>query len=122
MFRTKVTVWDIVSMAAVLLVAALIWVPFLHRDVAAVLVVTTDVGSTEYSLSEDRAITVTSRGHTLHIQIGDGAVFVTESDCLDGDCKARGAIRYAGESILCAPAGVTLTVKGGETDVDFVAG
>lgn len=122
MFRTKVTVWDLVSVAAVLLAAALIWLPLLHRDAAAVLVVTTAEGSTEYSLSEDREITVTSRNHTLQIQIRDGAVFVLESDCPDGDCKARGVIRYVGEVILCAPAGVTLAVKGGELDVDFVAG
>ena len=121
-FRTKLTGWDLLATVMALLLAALIWIPFLHRDAAAVLVITTPEGRTEYALSKEQEITVISRGYTLHIQIQDGAAFVEESDCPNGDCKARGRIRYAGESLLCAPAGVTLAVKGGDGDVDFVAG
>ena len=123
MFRTKVTFWDAVAAAAVLLTAViLLLLPLLSRDTARILVVTTPEGSAAYALSGDREVTLTSRGVTLTVKIEDGAASVTYSTCPDKVCVAGGSISRVGESILCAPAGVTLTVKGGEGDVDFVAG
>ena len=123
MFRTRFSVWDAVAVAAVVLAAVVLTViPLMRTDTASVLVVTTPEGSSEYALSESRELTLTSRGVTLHITVANGEVYVSHSDCPDSVCVASGRICRAGETILCAPAGVTLTVKGGGEDVDFVAG
>lgn len=123
MFRTRFSVWDAVAVAAVVLAAVVLTViPLMRTDTASVLVVTTPEGSSEYALSESRELTLTSRGVTLQITVANGEVYVSHSDCPDGVCVASGRICCAGETILCAPAGVTLTVKGGGEDVDFVAG
>ena len=123
MFQTRLARLDWLAVATVLLAACLLWIPFGGQRDADVLIITTSDGRSEYALSKDREIEVTSNGHRLLIVISDGAASVRESDCPDGVCVASGEIHYAGESILCAPAGVTLTVqKGGGDNVDFIAG
>ena len=123
MFRTKISAWDVIVSGAVILVAALmLLLPMAFWKQADALVIRTPEGSRSYSLSENREITLTSRGVTLTVKIENGAASVIDSSCPDGVCLAGGSIRYAGESILCAPAGVTLIVIGGDGNVDFVAG
>ena len=123
MFRTRFSVWDVFAAGLVLVAAAVLFVlPFFSEHDGEILVVTTPAGSTEYRLSEDREIVLTSRDVTLTVCISDGEAYVVESNCRDGVCKNSGRISRAGETILCAPAGVTLTVRGGDGDVDFVAG
>jgi len=123
MFRTKKSVWDIVVIGCVLLVAGILLLfPFLTERKGALIFITTPEGSEEYSLLEDRTLTLTSRDVTLTVVIQNGSVSVSHSDCPDGICKNSRPISKTGESIVCAPAGIALVVKGGEDDVDFVAG
>lgn len=123
MIRTKFSLWDAAVMAAVLIAALLLLLlPLWLRNDGEILVVTTPEGSASYSLSEDREILVISNGITLTVVIEDGEAYVSHSDCPDGICRASGRISKGGETILCAPAGVTLSVKGGGDGVDFVAG
>ena len=75
------------------------------------------------SLDEDSTKTVTSRGITLVIAVEKGEVFIKSADCEDLVCLHTGRISASGTSIVCAPAGVVIrVVKGGESDVDFIAG
>ena len=123
MFRTRFSVWDVFAAGLVLVAAAVLFVlPFFSAQDGEILVVTTPEGSTEYRLSENREIVLTSRDVTMTVCISDGAAYVVESNCRDGVCKNSGRISRHGETILCAPAGITLTVKGGGSGVDFVAG
>ncbi len=123
MIRTKFSAWDAVVAGLVLVAAlALLLVPPLLRREGETLVVTTPEGSDTYALSEDRRFEITSEGITLTVVIEDGAAYVLHSDCPDGICRASGRISQSGQTILCAPAGVTLSVKGGGDGVDFVAG
>lgn len=123
MFRTKPSFGDLIAAVAVLLIAVLlIWHPWQGRADGEILVIVTPDETIEYALSENRTIELESRGIHLCIEIVDGKAFVRESDCPDGVCVASASISKTGETILCAPAGVSLTVKGGEGDVDFVAG
>ena len=46
---------------------------------------------------------------------GDGA-FVLRSDCPDDVCVRTGHVSCAGESIVCVPLGVCITVEGGGLD------
>ncbi len=123
MFRTKKSVWDIVAIVGVLLVAGILFLyPFLTERKGELLCITTPEGSVEYSLLEDRTLTLSSRDVTLTVLIQNGSASVSYSDCPDGICKSSRSISKSGESIVCAPAGIALEVKGGEDDVDFVAG
>ena len=122
-FRTKPSVWDaFAALAVVLLACACLLLPLLWQKTGTVLLISTSEGTHEYALDTDRKITVTSNGITLEVVIRNGAAYVRESECEDGVCRASGKISRSGESIVCAPAGVRLLVKGGERDVDFVAG
>ena len=123
MVRTRFTWLDGVAVLAVLLAGVLLlWQPWNAKDSGTVLVVTTPEESLTYLLSEDRTFTITSKGVALQVEISEGSVRVTDSSCPDRVCVSSGRISHAGEVVLCAPAGVTFTVKGGGADVDFVAG
>jgi hypothetical protein len=123
MFRTHSCGWDIVAIVSVLLVAVLLLlVPVFAMQEGQFLQIVTERDTYRYELSEDRVIELHENGISLTVVIENGAAYVRHSDCPDGVCLASGSISRSGESILCAPAGVTLTVKGGGGDVDFVAG
>ena len=123
MFRTRSSVWDIVAVVGVLLAAVLLFlIPVLAMQEGRTLQVTTANGTYQYDLSESREIDLHENGISMTVVIENGEAYVRHSDCPDGVCLASGRISRSGESILCAPAGVTLTVKGGGGDVDFVAG
>ena len=123
MFRTKFGFGDVIAAVAVLLVAALlIWHPWQRSQAGETVVIVTPDETFEYALSEDTVVEIESRGITLFVSIMNGEVDVYKSYCPDGVCVASAPISKTGETIICAPAGVSITVKGGEGDVDFVAG
>ena len=123
MFRTKPSFGDLLAALAVLLVAVLLlWHPWRTRDAGKTVVIVTPDQTFEYALSEDTAFQIESRGITLFVTIMDGEVDVYKSDCSDGVCVNSAPISKTGETIVCAPAGVSITVKGGDGDVDHVAG
>ncbi len=123
MFRTKMNGRDFVAAGLVLAAALLLLLlPLLWREEAAVLEVSTPAGTKTYSLAEDRSFAVASGEICLTVEIREGRVRVRESNCPDGVCRASREIASSGESILCAPGGIRLLVRGGDGDVDFVAG
>ena len=63
-----------------------------------------------------------SRGYTLTVAVENGAVRVSESDCPNQDCVHSGAISRAGQSIVCLPARVAVTLEGAASDYDLIAG
>jgi hypothetical protein len=123
MFSHRISYRDWIAFAAVLLLAALLAIlPLLTARTGALLVVTTPEGEMLYPLSQNDCFEIVSQGITLSVVIEDGAAYVKESTCPDGVCRSTRSISKSGETVLCAPAGVTLTVRGGDGDVDFVAG
>lgn len=123
MFRTKISFADAMSILFVLILAAvLFWQPWASKESGNFVVVSTPDGQHEYSLSEEREVVLTSNGTTLKIMIADGYAKVLESDCPDQLCVSIGSVSKDGETIVCAPAGISITVKGDEGNVDFIAG
>ena len=123
MFRTKFGFGDAIAAVAVLLVAVLLlWHPWQRSNDGETLVIVTPDETMEYALSEDTTVKIESRGVHLCIEISDGKAYVSKSDCADRVCESSASISKTGETIICAPAGVSITVKGGDGDVDFVAG
>ena len=53
------------------------------------------------------------------VVIGDGCATITDADCPDRLCVQRGRIDRSGQTVVCLPHGVVVTVRGGaESGVD----
>ncbi len=76
----------------------------------------------ELPLHENTQITLGEGGHTNTLVIENGTARVTAADCPDQICVRQGAVRFAGESIVCLPHRLVVTVEGGApSDVDVTA-
>ena len=60
---------------------------------------------------------------TNKLTIKDGAAYMTYSSCPDHVCENTGKVRHVGQTIVCLPNKLTVTVKGERTDdsVDLVS-
>lgn len=73
-----------------------------------------------YSLSKDRTVKI--NGGTNLLQIKNGKVDMIEADCPDKLCVNQKAISKNGESIICLPNKVVVTVESNEnSEFDAVA-
>lgn len=129
MFRTRFSFADVLVMLSVLLIAALLFLCFLRGAASDPsenrLVIRTSSEVLSYPLSVDRTVSLSSDGYTLTVEIRDGRARVSDSDCPDKICQRTGWISRKGETVICAPAAVRLTVtdpKGGVGDADSVIG
>ena len=64
----------------------------------------------EYPLSVDGVFTI--NGGTNILVIESGEAYIREASCPDGLCVGHGRISRKGESIVCLPNRVTVTVSG----------
>ena len=67
----------------------------------------------ELPLGEDVRLVLGEGEHTNTLVIQDGKARVVEASCPDRICVGQGAIQYAGESIVCLPHKLVITVEGG---------
>lgn len=66
-----------------------------------------------YPLSEDHAETFKSSDGSFNtVYIKDGQVYVAEADCRDGLCIKQGKKSSIGETIVCLPHKLVVTVIG----------
>ena len=56
------------------------------------------------------------------VALDDGGVYVSDSDCPGQDCVHTGAISRAGQSIVCLPAQVVISIVSTSSAVDAVLG
>lgn len=75
-----------------------------------------------YSLSEDRTVTVENDGRTNVVVIEDGSVNVTEASCHNQVCVKHATISRTGESIVCLPNKMIVTIEGKGEDFDAISG
>ena len=78
-----------------------------------------------YSLSKDARVEIRTGDKGQHINvlvIKDGKAYVEEASCPDGICAFHNAIHREGESIVCLPHKVVITVvsSGGGDALDVV--
>lgn len=71
------------------------------------------------SLAEDQAFVVEG-AYTNRVEVRDGRIAITESDCPGTDCVYSGFVGTPNRSIVCLPNGVELRIVADEADVDFV--
>ena len=67
----------------------------------------------ELPLSEDAELVLGEGAHTNTLVIAGGTARVAEASCPDQICVRQGAVQYAGESIVCLPHRLVITVLGG---------
>lgn len=76
-----------------------------------------------YSLAEDKEVTVEKDGHVNKVMIKDGKVWMESASCKNQICVHTGKISNAGQSIVCLPNRVSVTIEGkGGQDYDAVSG
>ena len=114
--------WDaLVVLAVVLLAAGCAWAVWSQGTGGDTLtaVIQTDSGQERLALgSGETEWLVESNGYTLRLCL-------TEADCPTQDCVHTGHISRSGQSIVCLPAQVIITLEGGQpadTGVDVVVG
>ena len=112
---------DLIFIAAILAVVAMVAaVLFFLRGEGSTVQVEVDgtvIGT--YPLSVDREVEIITgeNGEELNLLvIKDGKATVTTATCPDGICAAHRPISREGESIICLPHKVVVTVVGGEGD------
>ena len=66
--------------------------------------------------------TYANNGYTLTVTATGGAVSVTQSDCPGQDCLHTGRITRAGQSIVCLPEQVIVTLEGKTPSADVILG
>ena len=74
-----------------------------------------------HALSQDG--TYPLNGGSNILVIAGGQAWLSEANCPDLLCVRQGKVHYTGQSIICLPNRLSVTVEGGESDgVDFVVG
>lgn len=66
--------------------------------------------------------TYTYNGYTLRFEEREGGICAAQSDCPTQDCVHTGLVSRGGQSIVCLPARISVTLEGGGTAVDTVIG
>lgn len=123
LFADKKRRADLIVIASLLLLAlALHLILGALRTVGGEVVVRVDGVETErHALTEDG--TYPLNGGSNILVIGEGQAWLSEANCPDLLCVRQGKIRYTGQSIICLPNRLTVTVEGGESDdVDAAVG
>lgn len=70
----------------------------------------------EYSLSQDGEYSFLDGA--VVVTVSGGEAFVSHADCPDKSCILMGKISKGGESIICLPNRISITVEGrGEVDI-----
>lgn len=112
----KWRVADFIVVGVVLLSAALIWLYPTLSETGVTATVTQEGVMKTVSLKKDCEIEL--KNATL--QIKDGKISITKSQCPDLVCVKTGAISREGQSIVCVPNKIVVTVGKGQ-DVDAIS-
>ena len=104
---------DVILIAALTLTFALIGVCLLLLGKQGDTVTVTVDGKLygEYPLARDTAVEILSEGGHNLLVIRDGAALVEDASCPDGICAAHRPISRNGESIICLPNKVVISVS-----------
>ena len=100
-------------------IAAAIGVSFwlIYRRPVSTVLISAPSYSRELSITDDAVI----RLEHLTVHIESGKVWVTDADCHDKICEHTGVISRAGESIVCLPHGIVISING-QSDLQWVIG
>lgn len=111
---------DIALIAALLIFAAAAWVFMLaaRRDGASAVITSHGQEISRLPLSRDTTLTVGGDGHENTVVVENGRVYVSQASCPDHVCIRQGPISYDGQTIVCLPNRLVITVTGSGGGVD----
>ena len=115
---------DMILIAVILaMIVAYAFFFLLSREAGDTVVVTVDgVLFGEYHLDEECTVEIRSGQGVNILVIEGGHAFVSHADCPDGICARHRPISYDGESIICLPHEVVITiVSQSENTPDIIA-
>lgn len=113
---------DIIVIASLLLLSliVLLIINLTKKDGAYVRVEVNGEIVGEYPLNVDKEYSLGGGTNTLTVK--GGTAYMTYSDCPDHTCEKTGKIRYVGETIVCLPNKVSVTIIGNsDGGVDLVS-
>ena len=118
----KKTTYDLLLLGGILLASALLYLVFRPGSTGAWAVVTIDgAQAARYPLAQDITVTLGDADYNT-LQIANGAASITDANCGDHTCVRTGEIRREGETIVCLPHRLTVSIEGGApTDLDGVS-
>ena len=114
--------FDVILVASLLIVSAIAVALLLlsRREGDRVVVEVAGEKVAEYRLYENGEYEL--NGGTNILVIENGEAYLSYADCPDHTCVRTGRIKYAGQSIVCLPNKVTVTVKGNsDGGVDLIS-
>lgn len=113
---------DVVFTAVIVAVCILVWFFALPQGGGDTVVVRMD-GELIASLplGQDTEYEIAGE-YTNILEIKDGSVRITYTDCPNHQCEKTGGISAAGSAIVCAPNHVSITIDGKGAGVDAVTG
>lgn len=114
---------DIIMGIVLLLAALCLWFVFTHyfeKDGKNVLVTLDGKTYGEYSLDKDQTIEIKNGDNSNILVIEDGTVHMKEATCSDEVCIHQGSISKTGQSIICLPNKIVVTITG-DDDNDYDA-
>ena len=113
---------DQILIVAILAIAIVIgcvnWIDYQGIDPDACLVVSQDGEEVQrYALAVDQAVTITQGEEVCNVaEIRDGVVTMIEADCPDHLCMKQRSISKNGQSIICLPNQIVLTIRSQKQD------
>ena len=113
---------DIIVISALLLFSlfTLIIVNITRTEGAIAVVEIDGITVAEYPLTKNAEYSLNNGTNNLVIE--NGVAYLNYSDCPDHTCERTGKIKYVGQTIVCLPNKLSITVKGTSNDgVDFVS-
>ena len=106
---------DFLLVLGLLAAAAVLYVLFRPGGAGAWAVVSVEgVETARYPLSEDRTVELGDGGAWNILRIAGGQAAVTEANCGDHTCVNTGPIWREGETIVCLPHRLMVSIEGGE--------
>ena len=107
---------DIIVIAALLILSlsVILIINLTRKDGATVTVTVDGVTVAEYPLSKDGVYTLNGGSNILTIE--NGTARMSDSSCPDHICENKGKIKYVGQTIVCLPNKLTVTVTGDAED------
>lgn len=120
--KKLITKSDIIFTVVIAAAVLLVWFFTLPRGTGSTLVIRKN-GEIIASLplSEDADYVVEAKYRNV-FEVTGGTVRVKETTCPNHQCEKTGAISHAGQSIVCAPNGVSATITGEGAEIDGVTG
>lgn len=113
---------DVLVIAALLLLSLLVVlvIEFTKQEGAYVEITLDGTTVAQYSLAVDGVYPLNGGTNVLVIQ--NGEAYMSASNCPDHVCENTGRVRYVGQTIICLPNRLTVTIVGSsDGSVDFVS-